>query len=235
MKTKLILPSLAFCLFISGSLSVAQRKEETQSKLVQFYMVLLKKGPQPAALHSVAAWDIDTRHRSYQLAMGWGERAALSGPLSDASDILSVTILRAKSTDEVKQWTAPLAESGLVPEIHPWWSEDVFRKPKVGFKLTTMYLGFLKKGPNRRDGDDKVPEIQELQKAHIANIQRLARLGKLVVAGPFGDDGIWRGIFVFRVGSLAEAQELCATDPMIKIDRLRIELHPWKVPEGVLP
>jgi uncharacterized protein YciI len=120
--------------------------------------------------------------------------------------------------------------------MHPWWSEDIFKKANTSpFKLETVYLGFLKKGPNRKDGDDKVPEIQELQKAHIANIVRLAKLGKLVVAGPFGDDGVLRGIFVFRVGSLAEAQELCATDPMVKIDRLRVELHPWNVPEGVLP
>ena len=47
--------------------------------------------------------------------------------------------------------------------------------------------------------------------------------------------GELRGIFVFRASSLAEAQELAATDPMVKIDRLRIELHPWQVPEGVLP
>jgi hypothetical protein len=40
---------------------------------------------------------------------------------------------------------------------------------------------------------------------------------------------------VFRVGSLKEAQELAATDPMIKIDRLRLDLHPWHVPMGVIP
>ncbi len=58
---------------------------------------------------------------------------------------------------------------------------------------------------------------------------------KLVAAGPFGDDGMLRGIFVFRVGSLEEAQQLCATDPMVKAKRLAVELHPWLVPEGILP
>jgi hypothetical protein len=42
-------------------------------------------------------------------------------------------------------------------------------------------------------------------------------------------------VFVFRVDSLKEAQDLAATDPMIKIDRLKIELHPWQVPAGVIP
>jgi len=58
---------------------------------------------------------------------------------------------------------------------------------------------------------------------------------KLLVAGPFGDNGALRGIFVFRVGSLEEAQSLCATDPMVKAGRLVVELHPWQIPEGVLP
>ena len=99
----------------------------------------------------------------------------------------------------------------------------------------TVYFGFLKKGPNRKEGDDKTPEVQELQKAHIANINRLAETKKLVLAGPFGDDGELRGVFVFRVETLREAQQLAATDPMIKIDRLKIELHSWQVPAGIIP
>ena len=135
----------------------------------------------------------------------------------------------------------PAVKAGLMtPELHPWWSDDVFKKPSPPLKmetlqLTTVYLGFLRKGPNRKDGDDQNPEIQELQKAHLANIQRLAKLGKLIVAGPFGDNGDLRGIFVFRVASLQEAQELCATDPMVKINRLKVELHPWHVPSAILP
>jgi len=123
----------------------------------------------------------------------------------------------------------------MVPEMHPWWAEDIFKKANSPLKLHTVFLAFLKKGPNRKEGDGDTPEVQELQKAHIANIERLAKLGKIVAAGPFGDDGDLRGIFVFRVGSLEEAQELCATDPMIKIGRLAIDLHPWQVPDGVLP
>jgi uncharacterized protein YciI len=123
----------------------------------------------------------------------------------------------------------------MISEMHPWWSEDIFKKAVMPLKMNTVYLGFLKRGPNRKEGDGKTPEVQALQKAHIDNINRLAETKKLVVAGPFGDNGDLRGIFVFRVGSLKEAQDLAATDPMIKIDRLRLDLHPWNVPEGVIP
>ena len=69
----------------------------------------------------------------------------------------------------------------------------------------------------------------------MANIQRLAEMKKLVVAGPFGDDGRLRGIFVFRVDSLEEARALTLTDPAVQAGRLAMELHPWVVPVGILP
>ena len=123
----------------------------------------------------------------------------------------------------------------MVPEIHPWFSEDIFKNITMPQKMEAVYFGFLKKGPNRKEGDGATPEIKKLQDDHIANIVRLANMKKMVMAGPFGDDGALRGIFVFRVASMKEAQDLAATDPMIKIDRLRIDLHPWHVPVGVIP
>ena len=69
----------------------------------------------------------------------------------------------------------------------------------------------------------------------MANIQRLAETKKLVVAGPFGDNGTLRGIFVFRVGSLEEARQLSETDPAVQAGRLALDIHPWVVPEGILP
>ena len=202
-------------------------------------MALLKKGPKWETTPATERNQILQRHVAYVVSMLDSGKAVITGPMGDDTDLAGIFILRAQSAEEAKTWVDadPAVKAGLfAAEMHPWWSEDIFKKANTSpLKLETVYLGFLKKGPNRKDGDDSVPEIQELQKAHIANIQRLAKLGKLVVAGPFGDDGILRGIFVFRVGSLAEAQELCATDPMIKIDRLRVELHPWNVPEGVLP
>ena len=82
---------------------------------------------------------------------------------------------------------------------------------------------------------EKTPQTEAIQKAHMDNINRLAEMKKLVVAGPFGDNGTLRGIFVFRVNSIEEARELAATDPAVKAGRLALRIHPWVVPEGILP
>jgi uncharacterized protein YciI len=109
----------------------------------------------------------------------------------------------------------------------------VLKKAAPTTKMETAYLGFLSRGSTWTP--EKTPASEELQKAHLANINRLVEMKKLVVAGPFGDDTNLRGIFVFRVGLLEEAQTLAATDPAVQAGRLVIDLHPWQVPEGILP
>ena len=205
--------------------------------MVQFQMALLKSGPKWSATKEDERNAILKQHLAYVLSLLDSGKAVIAGPIGGETDLAGIYILRASATD-AKNWVEsdPAVKAGLfTSEMHPWWSEDLFKKASAPLKMNTVYLGFLKRGPNRKEGDGSTPEVQELQKAHIANIIRLAETKKLVMAGPFGDNGDLRGIFVFRVGSLKEAQELAATDPMIKIDRLRLELHPWNVPEGIIP
>ena len=61
----------------------------------------------------------------------------------------------------------------------------------------------------------------------MANINRLYYDGKIKVAGPFGDDGIWRGIFIFDCPDRQEVETLLKTDPAIAAGRLSYEIHPW--------
>jgi uncharacterized protein YciI len=90
--------------------------------------------------------------------------------------------------------------------------------------MRTYVMALLKAGPNR---DRPREEAQRLQAAHRANINRLAAEGKLVLAGPFADDGVLRGIYVFDVSTVAEAEALTRTDPAIQAGQLVMELHPW--------
>jgi uncharacterized protein YciI len=93
---------------------------------------------------------------------------------------------------------------------------------KYGMKK--YIFAYLKRGPNRNQDS---ATIDQIQKGHMANINRLADEGKLILAGPFFDDTEIRGIFVFDVETLAEAEALINTDPAIKSGRLIMELHPW--------
>jgi uncharacterized protein len=65
------------------------------------------------------------------------------------------------------------------------------------------------------------------------NIKKLAAEGKLVIAGPFGDDGDLRGIFIMDVATKEEAERLCAEDPAVKSGRLIVEIKPWYGPKGL--
>ncbi len=92
------------------------------------------------------------------------------------------------------------------------------------YGMRTYVMAFLKAGPNRNQDSATAARLQQ---AHLANIHRMAREGKLVIAGPFLDDTSLKGIYIFNVGSVGEAQALTETDPAIKAGRLTMELHLW--------
>lgn len=92
------------------------------------------------------------------------------------------------------------------------------------YGMRKYVMAFLKTGPNR---DQSEEEANSMQKAHLENIDRLAKEGVLVLAGPFFEEGALRGIYVFDVETIEEAEALTKTDPMIISGRLVMELHPW--------
>jgi uncharacterized protein len=85
-------------------------------------------------------------------------------------------------------------------------------------------VAFLKAGPKR---DQDPGAAAKLQQAHMENISRMAKEGKLIVAGPFMDNGPLRGIYIFNTESLEDAKKWTETDPAIQAGRLELELHPW--------
>jgi uncharacterized protein YciI len=225
-----------------GVPSIAQEKTEQkekaapQHKMVEFQMVLLKRGPKWTGNMTEDTKLIETGQRDYATSLLESGKAVIAGRLTDDGEIRGVYVLRTQTAGEAKEWAdkSPGVVSGhLISEIHPWWSEEVMKKTTTPEKMTTAYLAFLTRGAKWTP--EKTPQTEEIQKGHMANINRLAETKKLVVAGPFGDNGTLRGIFVFKVGSLEEAKALAETDPAVRAGRLALDIHPWQVPEGILP
>lgn len=99
------------------------------------------------------------------------------------------------------------------------------------YGMKKYVMAFLKSGPNRTHDKETAAAIQ---RAHMDNINRMAEEGKLVLAGPFMDGGELRGIYIFNVETIEEAQALTETDPAVKEGRLIMELHPWYGSAGLM-
>lgn len=72
----------------------------------------------------------------------------------------------------------------------------------------------------------KTEELQKMQEGHIANLVRLYGERKAPCAGPFGDDGDWRGIVVLNLDKKDVPSEFLG-DPFVKAGLLKYSLHTW--------
>jgi uncharacterized protein len=99
--------------------------------------------------------------------------------------------------------------------------------------MRTYVLCILKTGP--RDADVKGDERKKIFAGHFENIERLANEGKLAVAGPFGtNDKAYRGLYVFAVATIEEAEKLVALDPAVKAGVFVPDLTPWYGSAGMM-
>ena len=91
-------------------------------------------------------------------------------------------------------------------------------------EIRQYFFVMLLDGKNRSQDSVTTAKIQE---SHMANINRLYYEGKLKVAGPFGDNGNWKGIFIFDCATKEEVDTILQTDPAVKSGRLAYEIKPW--------
>ncbi|MCB9034010.1 MAG: hypothetical protein H6553_09245 [Chitinophagales bacterium] len=98
------------------------------------------------------------------------------------------------------------------------------KKKKLEEQIKPYYFVMLTTGPNRTQDDSTIAEIQ---KQHLANINHLAETGVLKLAGPFADDGFWKGLMVLDVATYEIAEEIVLNDPAVKSGRLHYEIKQW--------
>jgi uncharacterized protein len=92
-----------------------------------------------------------------------------------------------------------------------------------GMKMYTLVI--LKTGPSQ-ESDKQV--LDSLFRGHMGNISKLAEEGKLVVAGPLGqNERDYRGIFIINATSEEEVNGMMAGDPAITSGVLAVEYYNW--------
>jgi uncharacterized protein YciI len=92
--------------------------------------------------------------------------------------------------------------------------------------MRNYVLCILKTGP--KDAEIKGEARKEIFAGHFANIERLADEGKLAVAGPFGkNDKSFRGLYIFNVTTIEEAEKLVMLDPSVKAGVFLPDLTLW--------
>jgi uncharacterized protein YciI len=203
--------------------------------LTTYQLVLLKKGPAYAE-GTDAAKQLLQQHGSYMMKLGAEGASLVAGPFAGSEEIIGVMVVRADAPEkaEAVERADPAVKAGFfVIEVAPFAaSSDAFHAWAQPFERETLYFGFLIRGPNR--GQDATTAA-ELQKQHLAFMDGQHKEGRLVMAGPFLQEGTRRGIVVYRAGSLDEARSRASGDPMIKAGRLALELHPWAIPRWARP
>jgi uncharacterized protein YciI len=99
------------------------------------------------------------------------------------------------------------------------------------YGMKKYVFAFLYRGNNGAINPDSATA---LQMEHLKNIKRMAEQGKLVLAGPFFGSGDLRGIYIFNVESIEEAEKLTMSDPAIQAGSLRMELLEWYGSAGLM-
>lgn len=207
-----------------------------QYKMTTFYLCLLVTPANPAKPPAdVAQLQLD--HLANLRRIMAGGKGVIAGPIEGDGRLRGILVLRVDSIDEARAIadTDPAVKAGqLAFEIHPWFAADGIMKPLFDpADLSTYYFGFLRKGQAWTAG--QTPETQKIQEGHMAHLNASAKTGKLVIAGPLGDNGDIRGILVYKTATVDEARAIAEADPAVKAGRLRVELHKWFVTKGALP
>ncbi len=212
------------------------------SKMRTYDVVLMMRGePAPPGTDGAAVMQA---HLASMTELASRRQLVGAGPIADReSPLRGVFILDVATRAEAERIANddPAVKAGrLKPVVLAWFAEKgvgdgyferTAGKPDVEVPMADYQFGLLMRGPKA----DAIPadQLGEIQKGHMAHIGRMAEQGTLVAAGPFQDGGDYRGIFVLRAASLDAARALAGQDPAVQAGRMRLDLFPWKVAEGV--
>lgn len=129
-----------------------------------------------------------------------------------SSNEITEQVVQRKAATEI---TAETFKAGFNAELAKELGADAYGMRSYVFVT-------IKTGPNDATITDEA-ERAELFKGHFENMGKWAEDGKLVLAGPFMDAPPKRGLFIFDVASIEEAQELVKDDPTVAAGIFELE------------
>jgi uncharacterized protein YciI len=224
--------AVAAGLVFAAAAAAQEKKEEYDMGVTQ--LVLLSRAPDWKA--EAAAPHVEKAQRAYVEKLIEDGTAALAGSVEGEGDLREVLVFKTDSPELVSEWVAnsPAVKAGVLKsEVLKWYTaRNYITPPRRPLTRTAYVFGILLRGPKWTAQETE--ETKKIQAGHMANIGRLSDAGKLVLAGPFEGGGERRGVFIFKVPTLEEAQRLTDTDPAVAAGRLKVQLYKWSVPAGML-
>lgn len=216
-------------------MAVTAQETPPADKMAMVCLVFLKTGSPVGMTEEVAA-KTQAAHLKFLEGL-WQEGKALAvGPLMDAGDNRGIIVLVDPDVEKAKALLAddPFVSAGaLTVDARPWYTAvNRFQKGPKFLDLEPLWFGLL----TRPETAPALPEerLKEIQAGHMDNIRAMAASGHLLLAGPMGDQGALRGIFIFRDAERSELEAMAAKDPAIQAGRLKLGLYRWMTAKGTL-
>lgn len=204
--------------------------------MTTYTLVLVRPGPGlPPSAEERAR--MDEAHHALLVDLTNSGKLVAGGTIEGGKDLLEVLVLDVPEVEEARPLLESdpwLASRGRTLELHPWFAaRGILRAPNPAGPTARVTFGLLRRPA---DAPQLPPEqLKEIQAGHMKNIEAMAASGDLAIAGPLGDDGTLRGVFVFRGTDEAHLRKIAAPDAAIAAGRLALDLWTWIVPEGTLP
>lgn len=232
-------------------------KADPPLQMMTYQMVLFKQAPKREAAPGQQRDSEDKLigHLANLARLNRERIAVIYGPFNgddpgavSMKGLVGLAILDVPDADAARKQFAsdPYVQAGdTVLEVKPWFGPKGWFKPPAQpaasdpnkVDVEPFIFGVLVRGPAAKSREPVHTQAQreEIQKGHLAYMAELNKQGKLLAAGPFMEDGDWRGIVVYRVATVADAQALAADDPAVRAGRLTLEARPWMTLRGILP
>ena len=205
----------------------------------QCYWVFLNKGSGRQKVSEMTKEEVaklQAEHVGNLGALYKQGRAFTAGPLGDNGFIRGIVVLKVSSAAEIKDCFKPdpfVQQDILAVEAYRWLADTTkFGKPEEPFKMAKHTLVVVKKGPDF--GGLKGALTPDSMTRLLPSLEQFAGGDGVVISGPLVDAGELLGIALVGAEDGTKVETALGQDPAVKEGRVKLELHPQFLAQGIL-